>query len=127
MFSLWQMLMTSCNASCGRINFIPPTGWGQTNGSKESSAFLILFALSNPERRLFSEYLHAFLTVASLVGSGNKSFHNKLKWKCWCEKRPLPDKRHIPTWAARTKLHLLLNPSCPKPQQCNTDELYYNN
>lgn len=126
-FSLQQMLMTLCNASCGRINFIPPTGLGQPNrdpGSPllSSSCLLYLF----PKGDCFqSIYMH-LSQLPPLAASGNTSFHNKLKWKCRCEKAPPPDKRHVPTWAARTKLHLLLNPSRPKPHHWNTDELCYN-
>lgn len=80
--------MTLCNASCGRINFIPPTGWGQPNRDPGSPLLSFSFALSVPKRDCFqSIYMH-LSQLPPLAGSGDKSFHNKLKWKCRREKGP---------------------------------------
>lgn len=128
-FTLQQMLMTLCNASCGRINFIPPTVWGQPNRDPGSPllSFLSCLLYLFPKGDCFQNIYMHLSQLPPLAGSGDKSFHNKLKWKCDGEKGPLPDKRHVPTWAVRRKLHSLLNPSRPKPHHWNTDELYYNN
>lgn len=74
-----------------------PTGWGQPNSNTAnpllSVSCLLYLSLKGGCFQSFhlSQLLH-------LAGSGNKSFHNNLKWKCWRGEGLLPDRRHVLSW-----------------------------
>lgn len=74
-----------------------PTGWGQPNSSTGNPLLSVSCLL---HQFLKGDYFQSFhlSQLLPLAGSGDKSFYNDLKWKCWPEKSPLPDKRHVLSW-----------------------------
>lgn len=98
-----------------------PTGWGQTNSNSGNPLLSVpcLFYLFLKWDCFQSFHLSQLLPLA---GSGDKSSHNNLKWKCWHGKGQLPDRRHVPCWLPGQS-----SPAHPQPEQWGTKQLYYYN